>query len=190
MRSKYSRLAGLMVGLFIGGGLAGCESADLASLQAHLDTLRHKPQGQIASLPEMPGYLSASYDQGSQRSPFVAEQVAEPGPEETAPLPDAERPRQPLEAFELDSLSLVGTLTVGKTPSALVAAPDGRVHRLFRGNYLGRDYGRIVSVEPRGLTLVETVRDSAGGWTERRQQLEMAKQESDGASRRQSNRGT
>ncbi|WP_110657034.1 pilus assembly protein PilP [Salinicola halimionae] len=185
MRSNRRHLAGLVVGVLILGGLVGCEGADLTSLQAHLDTLRHKPQGQIASLPEVPRYRSASYDQASRRSPFVAEHAEEPKLVETAPLPDADRPRQPLEAFELDSLSLVGTLAVGKTLSGLVAAPDGRVHRLFQGDYLGRDYGRIVSVEPRGLALVETVRDPAGGWTERRQHLEMAKQESDGSSRRQ-----
>jgi len=185
VRSIRQYLARLMVGLFVGSGLVGCGDADLTTLQAHLDTLRHKPQGQIDSLPEMPRYLSASYDQANRRSPFVAEHADEPRPEETASLPNADRPRQPLEAFELDSLSLVGTLTVSKIPSGLIAAPDGRVHRLFLGDYLGRDYGRIVSIESRELALIETVRDPAGGWTERRRQLQMAKQESDGANRRQ-----
>jgi len=165
--------------------LAGCEDANLEALQTHLNTLRHKPQGQIAALPEMPQYVTASYDQERQRSPFVAAQTEAVEPIDASPLPDAERPRQPLEAFELDSLSLVGTLAVGNTLSGLIAAPDGRIHRLFKGDYLGRDYGRIISVEPRELALVETVRNPKGGWTERRQRLQMAEQESDGASRRQ-----
>ncbi|OLO06230.1 hypothetical protein BTW07_00175 [Salinicola socius] len=176
----------LLVGwLVIGALLAGCEDANLGALQAHLDTLRHKPQGQIAALPEMPRYATASYDQAYRRSPFVAEAIEEVKPADVTPLPDAERPRQPLEAFELDSLSLVGTLTVGNTLSGLVSAPDGAIHRLFKGDYLGRDYGRIISVEPRGLVLVETVRTPEGGWSERLQRLDMAEQESDGGSRRQ-----
>ena len=183
MSSHRFVLIGLLFASIV---LSGCEDADLEGLQARLNTLRNNPKGQIASLPEMPRYTTASYDQQQRRSPFVAEQAAAAaGPSEASPLPDADRPRQPLEAFELDNLSLVGTMIVGKTPSALVAAPDGRVHRLFEGDYLGRDYGRIISVEPRGLTLVETVRGPGGEWTERRQRLEMAGQDSDGASRRQ-----
>ncbi|WP_280338159.1 pilus assembly protein PilP [Salinicola acroporae] len=115
----------------------------------------------------------------------MAEHDEQVEPVDRAPLPDADRPRQPLEAFELDSLTLVGTLMVGNTPSGLVAAPDGRVHRLFEGDYLGRDYGRVVDVESRALALVETVRDPQGDWTECRQRLAMAQPESDGASRRQ-----
>lgn len=176
----------LLIGWLVGcAALAGCADADLGSLQARLETLRHKPKGQIAELPQMPQYVTASYDQASQRSPFVAEQAEAVEPAAAPPRPDAERPRQPLEAFELDSLKLVGTLKTGSTLSGLVAAPDGSIHRLFKGDYLGRDYGQIASVEPRGLILRETVRDSDGSWGERRQRLDMAEQESDGASRRQ-----
>lgn len=176
----------VLAGMLIGSGLlVGCQDADLEALEAHLDALRHKPQGQIAALPQMPQYATADYHQGQRRSPFVAEREGRVDPMDSAPLPDADRPRQPLEAFELDSLTLVGTLTVGNTPSGLVAAPDGRIHRLFEGDYLGRDYGKVVDVEPRALALIETVRGPQGGWTERRQRLAMASQESDGASRRQ-----
>ena len=173
MSSNRGILTGLLLASIV---LSGCEDADLGGLQARLDALRNNPKGQIASLPEMPRYATASYDQQQRRSPFVAEQPAEAA---------AADPAEALEAFELDNLSLVGTMIVGKTPSALIAAPDGRVHRLFEGDYLGRDYGRIISVEPRGLTLVETVRGSGGEWIERRQRLEMAGQDSDGTSRRQ-----
>ncbi len=185
MSSNRGAIAGLLLASIV---LSGCEDADLVGLQARLDALRNNPKGNIASLPEMPRYATASYDQQQRRSPFVAEQPAEAAaadPTEASPLPDADRPRQPLEAFELDNLSLVGTMIVGKTPSALIAAPDGRVHRLFEGDYLGRDYGRIISVESRGLTLVETVHGSGGERIERRQRLEMAAQDSDGTSRRQ-----
>ncbi|WP_110714709.1 pilus assembly protein PilP [Salinicola acroporae] len=176
----------LLAGMLIASGLlTGCQDADLGALEAQLDALRHKPEGQIAALPQMPQYATADYDQSQRRSPFVAEHDEQVEPVDRAPLPDADRPRQPLEAFELDSLTLVGTLMVGNTPSGLVAAPDGRVHRLFEGDYLGRDYGRVVDVESRALALVETVRDPQGDWTECRQRLAMAQPESDGASRRQ-----
>ncbi|WP_189444449.1 pilus assembly protein PilP [Salinicola rhizosphaerae] len=155
-------------------GLSGCGEADLDALQEHLDALRGKPQGKIAALPDMPAYTVAVYDQAARRSPFEPAQAKSVAPVDTTPLPDADRPRQPLEAFELDSLSLVGTLSVGSQRSGLIEAPDGKVHRVFVGDYLGRDYGQIKTIEPRALALTETIRTEQGGWVERQQRLAMA----------------
>lgn len=174
MRRASRRCVGAVLALLV---LAGCQDADLDALQARLETLRNKPRGEIAELPEMPYYTVAAYHGAARRSPFVADDgEAEVAAVEQAPLPDADRPRQPLEAYELDDLELVGTLSVGQTPSGLVRAPDGRIHRLFIGDYLGRDRGRVVDVGRRSLSLMETVRDQQGGWTQRPQRLEMAKQ--------------
>lgn len=164
-------------GLFLVAlAVCGCEDADLDVLQAHLDALRSKPQGRITALPDMPEYPVAIYDRSNRRSPFAAARPERKIAVETPPRPDADRPRQPLEAFELDNLALVGTLTVGDTPSGLIKAPDGKIHRVFIGDYLGRDYGRIARIEPLSLALVETVRGDQGAWVERPQRLDMARQ--------------
>lgn len=161
--------------------LAGCADADLGTLEGHLQALRHKPQGAIAALPEMPAFTATDYGQRERRSPFVADSAEqEQAVAEQAPLPDANRASQPLEAFEIESLDLVGTLSVGARRSGLIRAPDGRVHRLFVGDYMGRDYGKVVDVGKRELSLIETVRDSQGGWTERPRQLQMTQRETDG----------
>nr|WP_286009699.1 pilus assembly protein PilP [Salinicola sp. S1-1-2] len=157
--------------------LGGCVDADLDALQAHLDALRSRPQGQISPLPAMPDYRIAHYHQRDQRSPFMADQVLPEATPEPSPPPDAGRPRQPLESFELDRLALVGTLALGGVTSGLVAAPDGRVRRIGVGDHLGRDRGRVVSVGRRALTLVETVPDGEGGWRERTQRLSMTSQD-------------
>ena len=85
--------------------------------------------------------------------------------------PDESRPKEPLEAFDLSQLELVGTLTVGGQPSALIQAPDGQVHRLRTGNYMGSDFGRIIGITGASVQLVEIVPTGRGGWTERSTRL-------------------
>ncbi|MFO8046328.1 MAG: pilus assembly protein PilP, partial [Halomonas sp.] len=85
--------------------------------------------------------------------------------------PDLTRPREPLEAFNLGQLDLVGTLTSGGQPSALVRSPSGTVHRLRVGNHMGSDFGRIISITSSSVQLIEVVPTGRGGWIERTTQL-------------------
>lgn len=177
MRQAFTCWAVIAMSLLV---LAGCRDADLDALQSRLEALRSRPQGDIATLPDMPSHTVAVYHDAGRRSPFEADGDEAVAPVEQASLPDAERPRQPLEAFALDNLELVGTLRVGRISSGLVEAPGEHVYRVFVGDYLGRDYGRIVSIEDRRVSLMETVRDPHGGWMQRPQRLEMAKRETGG----------
>ncbi len=115
------------------------------------------------------------YTAADERSPFVArlpeaEEQAQ-GSEELAP--DMTRPRETLEAYRLSELRLVGTLVEDGQPSALVRAPDGQVHRLYVGNHMGSDFGRIVSITSSSVQLVEVVPTGRGGWIERTTRLEL-----------------
>ncbi|MFP4138212.1 MAG: pilus assembly protein PilP [Halomonas sp.] len=162
------------------GSLAGCADPQLSSLDRELAEIRDSP-GPTPSveLPEIPEYEPVPYDLADERSPFTprlpeAEEQAQ-GSEELAP--DLTREREPLEAFKLSELKLVGTLTEGGEPSALVRAPDGQVHRLRVGNYMGSDFGRIVSITSSTVQLVEVVPTGRGGWLERSKRLELDGQE-------------
>lgn len=72
-----------------------------------------------------------------------------------------------LEGFELDSLEMVGTLYAeeSETLFGLVADPDGLLHRVRPGNYMGRNHGRIVAIYDDRIELVELVSDGVG-WRE------------------------
>ncbi|WP_304526305.1 pilus assembly protein PilP [Halomonas sp. I5-271120] len=160
--------------LALGLSLTGCSEPDLAALDNKLGGLRDDPSGvELPPVPELPHYAAVDYDQSSRRSPFRARQAApEAAPEGSSELaPDSDRPLDPLEAYPLDKLMLVGTLSVGNRPSALVRAPGGEVHRLTSGDHMGADYGRIVSITERSVQLVEVVNNGRGGWTERTRQL-------------------
>lgn len=161
--------------LFAGvlGLLAGCSDPQLGSLDQELAAIRNDP-GEVpkVELPEIPDYEAIVYSQADQRSPFLApsRQDAGPTPRESELAPNPDRPKGVLEAYALSELELVGTLTVGGRPSALVRAPGGQVHRLTIGDYMGQNYGRIVTITEASVGLVETVLDR-NAWVERNHTL-------------------
>lgn len=155
--------------------LAGCSDARLDALDQRLAGLRAKPSGELPALPETPDYRPVTYDQAGSRSPFQPER---PATEDAAAngndlKPDMSRPREALERFPLDALTLVGTLVVDGHSFALVRDPDGKVHRVHAGMHLGTDFGRISKVADRDIHLVEIVSNGQGGWVERRRTLSL-----------------
>lgn len=170
MHWASSLLAGTLVALM------GCADPQLGSLDRDLSEIRNNP-GQVerVALPEIPAYEPVPYDEAGQRSPFLPVM-----PEADVPLegsdelaPDMSRPREALEAYGLNELDLQGILQVGGQPSALVRAPGGQVHRLRVGNYIGDDFGRIISITESSVQLIEVVPTGRGGWIERTTRLSL-----------------
>ena len=60
-----------------------------------------------------------------------------------------------------------GTLGAVGAIEGLVRDPDGVVHRVHVGNYMGQNYGRITAIEEDRIDLVELVPNGTGGWMER-----------------------
>jgi type IV pilus assembly protein PilP len=63
---------------------------------------------------------------------------------------------------------MVGSLERGQANWTLVMDPDGGVHRVSLGNYLGRHHGKIVEMTDTYVAVVEIVSDGTqDGWVER-----------------------
>ena len=80
------------------------------------------------------------------------------------------RRKEPLEAFPLEQLKMVGTLSQNKETYALVKA-DKTLYRVKKGNYMGQNFGLITDVSDTEIKLKEIVQDSAGDWAERQSVL-------------------
>lgn len=80
--------------------------------------------------------------------------------------PDSNRPKQALESYTLDSLTMVGTMGGGSALVALVQSPDKVVYRVSQGQYMGQSDGKVVGISTTEIKLVELVSDGAGGWME------------------------
>ena len=87
-----------------------------------------------------------------------------------------DRPREPLEAYPLESLKYVGVMTRKKSSYALIQV-DGALYQVRPGNYMGQNFGVITKVSESEVALKELVQDSAGDWVEKESSLLLQSQE-------------
>lgn len=80
--------------------------------------------------------------------------------------PDFKRHKEELESYSLDTLRMVGTVTMNSVLWGLIRAGDGTIHRVKKGNYLGKNHGRILRILQDKLELMEIVPDQPGTWNE------------------------
>ena len=120
---------------------------------------------------------TVSYASHQSRSPFRPPS----GQEELELLerrsvePDFTRPKEYLERFTLDSLTMVGTITKPGAPlEALLRDPTGAVNRVKTGNYMGKNFGRVVEVTDSSVSVIEIVPDGQDGWVERPRTIRVA----------------
>jgi type IV pilus assembly protein PilP len=86
--------------------------------------------------------------------------------------PDFNRPKEPLEAYPLESLKMVGVLQQKNASFALVKADTG-LYRVKIGNYMGQNFGLITTITDSQIQLRELIQDAAGDWTERQSTLQL-----------------
>ena len=145
--------------------LTGC-SNDMSDLTAYIEEVKARPGGRIEPLPQIKPYETFQYNAGTYRSPFMPDRqqvAARP----TGPRPLANRNKEYLEQFPLDTLAMVGTVNLGGTTYGLVQAQDGLVHRILAGQYLGQNEGRVVTVSSAEIRVEELVADGIGGFFKR-----------------------
>jgi type IV pilus assembly protein PilP len=143
----------------------GC-SRGMSDLEAYIAEVKARPGGRIEQLPEITTYRTFSYESEGARSPFMADSPAA-ARADNGIRPDADRRRQYLEGFPLDTLRMVGTLHLGGQLYGLVQTSDKLVHRVVPGNYLGQNDGRIIAISDSAIQLLEIIPDGLGGYTER-----------------------
>ncbi len=74
----------------------------------------------------------------------------------------ANRARQPLEFFDLGSLTLTGIFSMGKKRVAMVQDNQGQGYTVTRGDYMGKNNGLVEKIDLDTLYLVEQVVNPAG----------------------------
>jgi type IV pilus assembly protein PilP len=82
------------------------------------------------------------------------------------------RRKEPLEAFTLDGMVMVGSVSRGGQPQALLKV-DNLLYQVKAGDYLGQNYGRIVRITETQIDLREIVQDASGEWIERNASLQL-----------------
>lgn len=160
------------------GLLCACSNNDFSDLDRFMDEKNARPGGVIAPIPTFKAYEAFAYSATRMRSPFdrpIEVREITQLQSVSAIRPDENRAREFLEQYAFDTLAMVGTLSRGDGEWALVRDPDGGIHRVTEGNFLGRNHGRIVELAPTYLAVVEIVTDgTADGWVERPRTIELS----------------
>ena len=160
--------------------LGGCDAVEHADLQAELRDLTKDAKGKVDPLPEMQPYEPVEYSAFDLPDPFGPAKIKllnpAAGTGSGTPGPDLARPKEPLEAYPLESLKMVGTLSRGKANWGLVRADQG-IYRVRVGNYLGQNFGVITKISDNEITLKELIQDGTGDWSERVSNLLLQEQE-------------
>jgi len=176
LRSNYSLF--IVITLVLVGATA-CSSDDVTDLSRYIQEVKARPKGAIEPLPETKIVESFIFKPDGLRDPFRPMDVKldDSGVDiagYSGIRPDTDRRKEELEAFSLDSLRMVGTLTDQKGLWGLVRTKDGTIHSVQVGNYMGQNYGKIVRILDDKIELREIVPDKPGTWREQQATLALA----------------
>ena len=148
-------------------GLASCSGEQHSDLRQFVKESDNLPRGRIPPLPDVKPYEPFNYDAFNLVDPFKPRKIEPPKAVAGGIQPDQNRRKEPLEAYPLENLRMVGTLQQNRTTYALVKSPDNNLFRVRLGNYMGQNFGLITEISESTIKLKEIIQDSGGDWTER-----------------------
>lgn len=172
---RFAALAAWVACLLLGG----CGAPDPEPLQDWMTQRRAQARVETPAVAEAQAFRPQPYREDAGPDPFSSQRLTQALRRDAAQdansvlvRPEQARARQPLEAFPLDAMTLVGSLVRQGQPVALVRI-DQRVYPVHLGAYLGQNYGKVVRITEQQLVLREIVQDATGLWSERAASLQL-----------------
>lgn len=156
--------------------LGGCGGESHQDLREWMANQGKGARGRADPLPQIKPYEPFTYNAFDLPDPFKPRKI-EPAKGVSKLAPDLGRRREPLEAYPLESLSMVGTLEKGHALYALVRTPEKDIYQVRAGNYLGQNFGVVLGITDTDIKLKELVQDGAGDWAERSSTLNLLQTE-------------
>ncbi len=168
--------AAIILSLSLPLALGACMEGEHSDLQQELNNMTKDLRGKIDPLPVVKPYEPVPYTAFDQADPFGPQKidlVAKANNSGNSGLkPDTNRPKEPLEAYPLETLKMVGVLQQNKQTFALVRA-DANLYRVKVGNYLGQNFGLVTGISDNEVKVRELVQDAGGDWAERQSTLQL-----------------
>jgi type IV pilus assembly protein PilP len=167
-------IAGALLGL---AALLGACSAEHEELRQWMEQQRREVQPNVSPLQPPKKFDPQPYTSTVAVEPFSQQKLTVALKQEARQpnsLLSAElnRRKEPLEAYPLDSMSMVGSYNKQGSPYALLRV-DALLYQVRVGDHLGQNYGRITKIDETEVVLREIVQDAAGEWIERPATLQL-----------------
>ena len=160
--------------------LSGCGSSGEDEMRQWMAEQRGQTRPRVEPLAEPKQFVPQSYAQEAAIDPFSQQKLAQAFRSESTQVtanaaliaPELARRKEPLEAYPLDAMAMVGSLQRSGQPVALIRL-DNLLYQVRVGNYLGQNYGRITKIGETEIVLREIVQDATGDWMERAASLQL-----------------
>ncbi|WP_374316632.1 pilus assembly protein PilP [Aquabacterium sp.] len=156
--------------------LSGC-SSEQDELKEWMEQQRHEVQPSVPPLSPPQKFNPRAYVGGDGVDPFSSQKLTvalkqEARQPNSAVSAELNRRKEPLEAYPLDSMTMVGSVNRKGAPYALVQV-ESLLYQVKVGDYLGQNFGKILKITETEIELREIVQDAAGEWIERPVSLQL-----------------
>lgn len=166
--------------LLLAALLAACADSNQDELQQWMTERRAQVRTRVTPLTEPKQFVPQAYTQESAADPFSQQRLASmltqdatPGTVNTGLIgPELARRKEPLEAYPLDAMRMVGSLRRAGSPVALIRV-DNLLYQVRMGEHLGQNYGKVTKIDEAEVILREIVQDGGGEWIERAASLQL-----------------
>jgi len=158
--------------------IVACSGGEQEELRDWMKDETKDFRGKIPPLPQVKPYEPVAYDAAGIVDPFRPSKLVVDSKQQAGGgvQPDLTRPKEPLEAYPLESIKYVGSLTKNRQTHAIVSV-DGALHQVKPGNYMGQNFGVVTKISETELNLRELVQDPSGDWIERNSALQLQSKE-------------
>ncbi|CAN5250093.1 pilus assembly protein PilP [soil metagenome] len=176
-RSPFTRVVLVIAPLTL-FGLAGCGDGGVNEVKQWTQEVRKETKVVIPKLAEPKKFAPFVYASKEKIDPFSPAKLAAAfdrlkSKQTNSPFkPDPNRIRDPLEAYSLDAMKMVGTLQKPGLTYALLQV-DKVVFQVKVGQYVGQNEGMVTNITDTEVELSEKVQDAVGEWVERKAKLEL-----------------
>lgn len=176
VRLRQRRKAKIVAAVLSVAALVGC-GAELDELQQWMEQQKREVKPNVPALQPPKKFDPQPYAAADGVEPFSTQKLAVAlKRDERAPSSllagELKRRKEPLEAYPLDNMNMVGSVNKQGRPFALLRV-DGLLYQVKVGDYLGQNYGRVLRISDADLVLREVVQDAAGEWIERNSTLQL-----------------
>jgi type IV pilus assembly protein PilP len=154
--------------------LVGCVSSKEDDIREWMVQERNATKPHVAAINAPKQFIPEPYTNAAAIEPFSNLKLTQALKRDSSQAasnaglvaPELARRKEPLEAFPLDAMALVGSIIKAGQPVALVKV-DNLLYQVKLGNYLGLSFGRVTKITETEVTLREIVQDAVGEWIER-----------------------
>lgn len=175
---KAKAVSGLwLIGVvFVGVLVSGCSDAE-GELQQWIEQQRREVKPNVTPLSAPKKFIPQAYLASNGVEPFSSQKLTvaikqEARQSNSLLAAEINRRKEPLEAYPVDSMTMVGSVTRSGRPYALLKV-DNLLYQVKQGDYLGQNYGKITRITETDVSFREIVQDAAGEWVERTSSLQL-----------------